>query len=251
MALDNSNDSWSIYASNVDATREAGEPTHANVSSGHSVWFRWTAPSSGKVRFDTCQASFPALLAVYTGGSINTLLYKASSYYSPECGQNSTRSSVTFAAEVGVQYRIAVDGVNYTQGEFRLRLNGPPNNDDFEDRRQIARGENVFGANVAASKEAGEPNHAGNTGGHSTWFSWNAEQSGPVIFETCGSDFNTLLGVYTGFGVGGLNVVASSDDASNCFPAGSGSRVTFNATANSTYKLAIDGKNGAIGTYKL
>ena len=36
------------------------------------------------------------------------------------------------------------------------------------------------GSNVAATKEAGEPNHAGNSGGASVWWSWTAPAEFPA-----------------------------------------------------------------------
>jgi len=36
--------------SNLDATQEEGEPDHASQAPGHSVWYRWTAPASGRTR---------------------------------------------------------------------------------------------------------------------------------------------------------------------------------------------------------
>src|SRR5262249_62112666 len=60
------------------------------------------------------------------------------------------------------------------------------------------------GSNVGANKQRapfpppGEPNHAGNPGGASVWWTWTAPVSGPTIIDTAGSSFNTLLAVYTG-----------------------------------------------------
>ena len=38
----------SASGTNKDATKEAGEPAHAGKTGGASVWYRWTAPASGK-----------------------------------------------------------------------------------------------------------------------------------------------------------------------------------------------------------
>jgi hypothetical protein len=38
---------------NFGATKQPAEPDHANNSGGSSVWFRWTAPSSGQFFFST------------------------------------------------------------------------------------------------------------------------------------------------------------------------------------------------------
>src|SRR3954463_16264776 len=58
------------------------------------------------------------------------------------------------------------------------------------------------GTTAGASKETGEPNHAGNIGGRSIWFNWIAPRSGQIRIDTIGSasGFNgsdTLLAVYT------------------------------------------------------
>src|SRR6185295_13092698 len=45
----------------------------------------------------------------------------------------------------------------------------------------------VLGSNVGATKEPGEPNHAGAFGGASIWYSWTAPADGTVIFDTAGS----------------------------------------------------------------
>ena len=99
------------------------------------------------------------------------------------------------------------------------------------------------GDNTGASKEAGEPNHAGNAGGHSLWFRWQAPRAGTVTMETRGPSIDTLLAVYTGSSVGSLTRIASSDDV----PGATTSKVSFSATAGTTYSLALDGKNGATG----
>src|SRR5256885_1371026 len=64
--------------SNVGATKESGEPDHAGAAGGKSVWWSWTAPQSGVVRIGTSGSSFDTLLAVYTGGSLETLEVVAS-----------------------------------------------------------------------------------------------------------------------------------------------------------------------------
>lgn len=98
----------------------------------------------------------------------------------------------------------------------------------------------VAGTNVGASKEAGEPNHGGNTGGKSVWFRWVAPNSGTARFSTAGSNFDTLLSIYTGSSVNDLNVVASGDDVSSTDKT---SRATFNAIGGTAYYIAVDGFN--------
>ena len=128
----------------------------------------------------------------------------------------------------------------------------PPANDAFAAAQALAAGApaSAGGTNAEATKEAGEPAHAANAGGRSVWFSWTATSSRRVRVSTCGSNFNTLLGVYTGTSVGGLTRVAENDDSSACSN-GNRSSAELNAAAGRTYRIAVDGKNGASGSVAL
>ena len=123
-----------------------------------------------------------------------------------------------------------------------------PPNDNFSAAITISGSEGTTnGTNVRATKESGEPNHAGNVGGASVWYNWTAPSSGTVDIDTIGSSFDTLLGVYTGSSVGSLTAVASDNDSG-----GNGaSRVNFTATAGTTYRIAVDGYNGSMGSVTL
>src|SRR5262245_26908427 len=98
-----------------------------------------------------------------------------------------------------------------------------------------------------ATKEAGEPNHAGLPGGRSVWFNWTAPTNGQSRIDTIGSGFNTLLGVYTGTAVNALTLVAANDNISEGFGGNNASRVEFSAVAGTTYRIAIDGRSGFNG----
>ena len=52
---------------------ESGEPYHWDSTGGVSVWWRWTAPFSGRLVVDTFGSDFDTLLAAYTGTSVSTL----------------------------------------------------------------------------------------------------------------------------------------------------------------------------------
>ena len=108
----------------------------------------------------------------------------------------------------------------------------------------------AVGSNVGASKESGEPVHAGNRGGHSVWWTWTAPASGTFIFDTRGSDFDTLLAVYTGNSVSRLNRVASNDDIDRRARIYQ-SEVRFGATRGQTYHIVVDGYGGATGNIVL
>jgi hypothetical protein len=106
----------------------------------------------------------------------------------------------------------------------------------------------VAGSSANATKEQGEPNHrTDNPGGASVWYRWTAPSNMSVTISTEGSSFDTVLGVYTGSAVNGLTPTARNDDADGRRT----SRVTFNAFSGTSYRIAVDGFNGAEGSVEL
>ena len=95
------------------------------------------------------------------------------------------------------------------------------------------------GSNVSATRQPGEPQH-GKKGFHSVWFRWKAPNNGVVTFKTAGSTFDTLLAAYVGTAVDALQPVAKDvlDDDEGGFHT---SVITFNASAGTLYRIAIDG----------
>jgi Calcineurin-like phosphoesterase len=242
-----SGSSGTATGSNVGATKEAGEPNHAGNAGGASIWYSWTAPSGGTATIDTISSSFDTLLGIYTGASVNSLTAIA---FNDDCCSG-TQSKATFSAVSGTTYLIAVDGYKAATGSVTLHwaLSSPPANDMFANPQVLLGAkDSVTGNNTGATKEAGEPNHAGNAGGASVWFRWTAPGNSPVSFDTSGSGFDTLLAVYTGSSVGSLTGVASNDDVSKQDYT---SKVTFNPSAGTTYQIAVDGYNKAMGAITL
>lgn len=126
-----------------------------------------------------------------------------------------------------------------------------PRNNNFANRLNIAcPSAQVTGSSTDATKESGEPNHAGNAGGRSVWWSWTAPATQSVMITTAGSDFNTLLGVYTGAAAGSLTPVASNDDE-NAAGGIRTSRLIFEASAGTTYHIAVDGRYADSGQIAL
>lgn len=125
-----------------------------------------------------------------------------------------------------------------------------PSNDDFATATVISgTASSLTGSNIAATKQPGEPNHANNAGGASVWYRWQATGSGTATLTTAGSNYDTLLAVYSGTSMNALTPIASNDDERA--PDILTSRVTFNAVAGTTYYIAVDGYTGASGSIAL
>ncbi len=101
--------------------------------------------------------------------------------------------------------------------------------------------------NLKATREPGERNHAGQPGGASVWYLYRPPATGIATFETVGSTFDTLLAVYRQNAAGNLDEIAGDDDRGGFFR----SMVQFNAFAEQTYLIVVDGFAGRQGQFLL
>jgi hypothetical protein len=138
--------------------------------------------------------------------------------------------------DVSTSDLVTVAAPNPTTIDAALRFPTPAN-DSFANAQTVTGVTGTTtGINTGASKETGEPNHGGNTGGRSIWYGWTAPSTGTATFQTCGSDYDTTLAAYTGAVVNSLTSLASNDD--HC---GLQSRIEFPVTSGTTYRIAVDG----------
>jgi hypothetical protein len=244
-----SGSSWTSSGSNVDATSESGEPQHAGIAPAKSVWWSWTATSTGTCTLSTAGSGFDTVLAVYQGSSVGALTAVASNDDSASGG---ITSLLSFPVTSGAVYRIAVDGKSGASGAITVKgsvaVPGPAN-DAFSSATTVTGTSfSVTGTNTEATIEVGEPKHAGQTGGRSAWWTWTAPSSGTLTVTTQGSTFDTLLGIYTGSALQSLMRIGSNDDESASVKT---SRVTITVVAGTVYRIAVDGYRGDQGTIRL
>jgi|GEM_PF-3599201 len=230
---------------NVDATKQANEPNHAGDVGGASVWYTWTAPVAGNVNINTSGSTFDTTLAVYTGTLGALTLISAN-----DDGPQDSTSSVTFAAAAGTVYQIAVDGFGgggrALTGSITLSILIilPPVNDNFASAIVLSGALPLrsTGSSANSTIEIGETSLYGNGAG-SIWWTWTAPASGPIAFSTAGSDFDTLLGVYSGTTLALQTLIRQNDQAESL----STSQVTFQAVAGTRYNFQVDGFFGETG----
>ena len=104
---------------NVGATLEANEPEITGNPGGSSVWWSWTAPTTGVYAISTQGSSFDSLLGVYTGDTVDALSLVAQNDDDPSGG---VTSYVTISATQGTVYRLDVDGLNGASGAISLSI---------------------------------------------------------------------------------------------------------------------------------
>ena len=239
----------SVSGTTVGASRETGEPGHGGSGGRASVWYRWTAPSSGTLRVTTQGSTFDTLLGAYSGTAVNRLTTLADN---DDTGTERW-SSITFTVAAGTTYYLAVDGYGGWTGASVLNwsLSGsapaPPTvaNDMFSDATIIsgATGE-VRDSTSGAKRESGEPVHGDASGRASIWYQWTAPSSGTLRVSSEGSAFDTLLAGYSGASINALTQLDANDDNG---AGGLWSRITIPVAQGTTYRIAVDGWGGYSG----
>ena len=246
--------------SNIGATRESGEPTHG-ASGNASLWWKWTAPSSGPwvasssgLLYDN-DAVRDTCLGIYTGESVNALTYVAVDNDSAGVNWNSS-ALASFDAVEGNTYYFAVDTAGSQRGNVSFILTPPPENDDFAFATGL-RGSriSVTGHNIGASNQDGDPklekfpdNVVRNPfiNLKSVWWKWTANASGVVEVDTAGSQAYTVMGIYEGDSIDNLAPVVEQTNSGDPFNGydrsiKGTSSLSFTAEKGTTYYFGVEG----------
>lgn len=144
-----------------------------------------------------------------------------------------TGDTVTLTFSIEAPSKIPLTkSVTYTLVDY-------PTNDNFENAIKLAgSGAQVATVSSFATIQAGEPSHGGSlTKSHSLWWTWTAAASGPVLVDTTGSSFDTVLSVYRGNQLSSLTTVAAVNDVGSKLQG----HLFFNAVAGATYRIAVAG----------
>lgn len=97
-------------------------------------------------------------------------------------------------------------------------------------------------------KEPGEPNHCDVAGGASQWMKYTANQTGIVRFSTEGSDFDTVIAVYSGTEISKLTLEGCDN---NSGVDGKTSVADVAVVEGLSYFIAVDGIGGVTGHLRL
>lgn len=99
--------SGTIYGATDEAAMESGEPP---VSSGdtHTIWYKWTAPSTASYTFDTIGSGTYTLLTLFTGASLSSLTQIGESGDAGTLPNHASR--LTVSATAGTTYYIRIAG---------------------------------------------------------------------------------------------------------------------------------------------
>jgi hypothetical protein len=121
---------------------------------------------------------------------------------------------------------------------FTASASAAPRNDDFGDSLALRLGTSVSGTINGATKQRGEPRHGRSLARYSVWYRISASRKVAVALNTCRSNFDSVVAVYSGRRLGSLREIEFNNDG-GC--GNGGSRVTFTARAGRVYRVAVAG----------
>ena len=199
------------------ARSEPGEPVLDSALLGHTVWYAWVAPATGRASFS---ASFGYTVGVYTGTGLETLQLVTA-------GINGD----SFLAQAGTTYHLQLDTDRLGTYSFGLQLSPftVPLNDYFTNATPLSGFSPVgISALVGATAEPYEPAHLGAQPYKSVWWRWQAVATGQAWASARKSlAQGVTVAVYTGSSLETLVLVAKG-----------AKEVEFSAQGGTTYYIA-------------
>ena len=232
-----------LVGSNQGATTEPAEfmgnsnpsrPTNPHGWAG-SVWFRWTAPSTGDVRFSVNRANL--VVAAFAGDDLSATRMVS----------GIPAREVVFPATEGAEYRIGVatQSARWTGSEFKLswepgarQFSG---NDDFADAAPTSVDYADYAAGpVAFNAMTVEPGEPVASGARTVWWRWQPSEDGrytwlarrPRGFRS--DDAPLQMAVFSGDAVAELETVAMDERAAT-----HNLTLAFDAQADTAYHASL------------
>ncbi|MBI5667735.1 MAG: PPC domain-containing protein [Chloroflexi bacterium] len=223
---------------------QSGSKNYANT-----VWYKYrTFGTIYEVAAETFGSGYDTVLAIYAPDAAGALQLVS-------CNDDTAglQSHIAFTTEPDTDYYFMVAKYGSTpvsvpkQLKFTLRMDVPNDLADYDERiipdimrMPEAITQEIFGSTVSAS----DPSMSCATGGprnfaNTVWYRFVPVASRPMVVDTFGTGYDTVLGVYTSAGSGWTEVACNDDTA------GTQSQVSFPASVGTAYYLVF-AKYGSI-----
>ncbi len=246
-----------------------------------SVWFKFTAPTSGEVEISTCDlANFDTQLAVYSVSNcadLETFTLVAANEDGPSsCSTNGDSYLPVPDLNPGETYYLVVDGFGNNQGSFSIVISdqitpGPANDDVMSAIMLPVNGEAQTGYtnSMATATEQEQSILPSATGGddcitgwcdgqvdNSVWFKFVAPTNGIVYISTCDlADFDTQLALYEVSDVSDFStftlIAANDAGPEDCATFFDSYLPVEGLTGGKTYYVMVDGFEGDDGSFDI
>ena len=246
---------YTIQEDAVDATQSASDPRHScdvweNVAYPdlRTVWFRYTATFTGTIQIDTYGSYYDTVLSAYPASDTGTELA-----CNDDANDGTLQSAVVMGVTAGKSYLIEVseydDGNGGSGGLMQLNVNGAGavsiSNDEPTGAAAIsALPFTITQTTQPATSNPADPVHSctGKADSATVWFRYTAAASGTLSVDAAGSDYYTVLAVYSGSTSPGAELGCNGDWTSS---PRSGIRATV--AQGQSYLIEASGWNKAGG----
>jgi V8-like Glu-specific endopeptidase len=225
----------SVTGSTVCATND-GSANCAASGSSPDVWYAFRPTCGGIYQFDTLgNSDYDTALSIHTGcpGTIANQI---------ACDDDSAGfplSLIRVSLLANTTYYIRVNGFFNRTGNYQLNVSEYKGNDSCANAFRLANGTTGFnnlGATTDGSPEGICNAFGDNNVGSDIWYIYQATCNGTVEINSCGSGFDTKIAVYNNASCPVTGPIVCNDDS-----CGLQSRVVFNATAGSVYRVRVGG----------
>jgi hypothetical protein len=217
---------------------------------GNDVWFRFEPACDGNAIIDTFGSQFDTVLSVHSDcpsfvGGNSIACNDDHTFPAP----NNRASLLTFNFTGGQTYLIRVSGYNGANGSYTLRslISYGVNNDECSTATTV--GMSSFNFNTCAattSFSAGVPFGSN----RDVWYRFIAPAAGFYSFDTCGSEFDTVVTLFNGSQqacpANAAAMIAQNDDSAGfCEPGYSNkSRVKVQLAQSQSVMVRVGGYDG-------
>jgi len=243
-----------LQTMNTSGATSLGDPRPSCASTtSNGVWFTFVPPADGIVTLSTCGSDFDTVLQVYTGDcqSLTPVVDGCNNNDGPAC--IGPQASVRFYGKSNTVYRILAGGYRDQTGNLQIvaTLGAPLPNDLCAGAIPLLPGQPHTLDTAKATSTTDPPRSCRGLLGNGVWYTFVPPSDGVVTLSTCGSDFDTVLQVYTGECdslvplEGGCN-----DDLGPACP-GVQASVQFYGTANTVYRILAGGFTGQTGRLQI
>lgn len=225
-----------VPATNIRYSTSAADDPDC-YGAGRTVWYSLATTSTVGIEASTSGSTYDTIVCVYRGVRGGLTQVAANDNASSEPFISTSR--VRFVADAGVTYHIMVGSRGCCGGDlsFAVVESSVPSNDSLSSPTVISSLPFVDHVDTrTATASVDDPNVAGCQGNRYTvWYALTPAEATPVVADTLGSNYTTVIGVFTGT-QGNLSTVTCD---AGIYHGDGQARVRFSAQAGVTYYMMV------------